>query len=151
MRQPWLYFWYWIHASVMNSFSLSIPYVSCHSVFVDDFKVYRDSVFANDLWISRDIVFLTITCVSHDSIFAIYLMCWSWIHWRCRFQGLQRFCFRWRFMDQPWHSIFDNSIRQPWLYFGYRFHMSNDTQFSVMILRCTVTQVSLTINGSAVT
>jgi hypothetical protein len=28
---------------------------------------------------------LTIPWVSHDTSFAIDLMCWLWIHWRCRF------------------------------------------------------------------
>jgi hypothetical protein len=27
-------------------------------------------------------------------------------------------------MDQQWHNIFDNSMRQPWLYFCYRFDAS---------------------------
>jgi hypothetical protein len=85
MRQPWLYFCYRIHASVVNSVTLSFPYISCHSVFSNDFKVYNDSVFAKDLWISHDITFFTIPCVSHDSTFAINLMGRSWIHWRCRF------------------------------------------------------------------
>jgi hypothetical protein len=58
---------------------------SCHSIFIDDFKVYRESVFTNDLWISRDIAFLPIPCVRHNSIFAIDLMRRSWIHWRCWF------------------------------------------------------------------
>jgi hypothetical protein len=49
MHQPWLYFCYRFHASVLNSLTLSIPYVGCHSVFVDDFMVYNDSVFAEDL------------------------------------------------------------------------------------------------------
>ena len=53
----------------MKSLTLSIPYVICHSVFSDDFKVYSDSVFSDDLWFSTDIEFLTIPCVSHDSIF----------------------------------------------------------------------------------
>ena len=59
----------------MNSLTLSIPHVSCHSVFRDNFLVYSGSGFANDLWINSDITFLTIPCGSHDSIFAIYLMC----------------------------------------------------------------------------
>ena len=58
----------------MNSLTLSILYIGCHSVFIDDFEFYSDSVFADDLWISLDIAFLTIPCVSHDSIFAIDLM-----------------------------------------------------------------------------
>ena len=59
----------------MNSLTLSIPYVRCHSVLIDDFKVYSDFVFAEDLWMSLDITFLTIPCVSHDSIFATDFMC----------------------------------------------------------------------------
>jgi len=85
MRQPWLYFFYRVDASVVNSLTLSIPYVGCHSVFIDNFKVYSYFVFASDLWIPRDIAFVTIPLVSHDSIFAINLMRHSWIYWRCRF------------------------------------------------------------------
>jgi hypothetical protein len=71
--------------STMTPFLLSIPEVSWHSVFSDDFKFYSESVFADYLWISSDIAFLTIPCVGHDSIFAIDLMRRSWIHGRCRF------------------------------------------------------------------
>jgi hypothetical protein len=51
--------------------TLSILYIGCHSVFIDDFKFDRDFVFADDLCISNDIAFLTIPCVSHDFIFSI--------------------------------------------------------------------------------
>jgi hypothetical protein len=133
MHQPWLNFCYRFDASVVISLTLSIPCGSCHSVFIDDFKVYSDSVFADDLWKSSDIAFFTIPCISHDSIFPIDLKRRSWIHWRCqfhavvslrihwRFQGLLLLCFGLRFMDQPWHSVFDNAMRRPWLYFCYRF------------------------------
>jgi hypothetical protein len=99
MRRPWLYFCYRFDASIVNSWTLSIPCGSCHSVFIDDFKVYCHSVFiedfkvysysilAGDLWIGRDIAFLTIPCVGHHSIFAINLMCLSWYHWHCRFHA----------------------------------------------------------------
>jgi len=85
MRRPWLYFCFPFDALVVNSLTMSIPCCTCHSVFIDHFKVYGYSVFVADLWISRDIAFLTIPCVGHDSIFSIDLMCRSWIHWRCRF------------------------------------------------------------------
>jgi hypothetical protein len=49
------------------------------------------------------------------------------------FLGLQGLSFRWRFMDQRWHNVFDNSMHRPWLYFCYRFHTSAGIQFSVMI------------------
>jgi hypothetical protein len=55
----------------MTPFLLSIPEVSWHSVFSDDFKFYSESVFADDLWISHHIAFLTIPFVRHDFIFAM--------------------------------------------------------------------------------
>jgi hypothetical protein len=58
----------------MTLLLLSIPYVGCHSPFIDDFKVYSDPLFADDLWISRQIAFLTIPYISHESIFAVDLM-----------------------------------------------------------------------------
>jgi len=72
----------------MNSLTLSIPCGRCHSVFIDDFKVYSDPVFAADLWIRSDVAFLTIPCVSRDSIFAIDLMCRLCIRRRCRFHDV---------------------------------------------------------------
>jgi len=59
--------------SVVNLLTLSIKYVGCHSVFLDDFKDYKDIVFTDDLWISSDMVFFTIPCIGRDSIFAIDL------------------------------------------------------------------------------
>jgi len=145
MRQPWLYFWYRFDASIMNSFLLSIPHVSCHSVFSDDLKFYSDYVFTDDLWISRDITFSTIPCVNHDSIFAIEFVHQSWIHllyrfhtqlslnihWR--FKGLEWVCFRWRFMDEPWHSVFAYFMRKPWFYFSNRFDVSVVNSFTLSI------------------
>jgi hypothetical protein len=84
MCQSWLYFCYRFDASVVNSLTLSITYVGCHSVIRDDFNFNKISVSSDDLWISRDIPLLTIQCVSHDSSFAIDLMLRSWIHWLCQ-------------------------------------------------------------------
>jgi hypothetical protein len=150
MRQPWLYFCYRVDASVVNSLMLSIPYVGCHFVFIDDFKVYSYFVFANDLWINRDIAFLTIPCGSNDSIFVIDFMHRSGNHWRCRLHSsvvtqysltISRSTvtmFSWRFMDQLWHSIFDNSMSLPWLYFCYRFDASfvNSLMLSIPYVDC---------------
>jgi len=88
MSRTWLYFCNRFDASFVNSVTLSIPFGSCHSVFIDDFKVYYYFVLAGDLWISRDRVFFSFPCVGHDSIFAIYLMRRSWIHWLCRFHAV---------------------------------------------------------------
>ena len=94
---------------------------------------------------------LSIGCVVlelSDAVDSIHRLSLS-IYWR--FQVWQGLCFRWRFMHQQWHSISDNSMRQPWLYFFYRFmrrswinwlcwlHMSALTQYSLMISRSIVT------------
>jgi len=67
---------------------------------------------------------LSISCVGCEFIDAVDSMLYLSlsIHWR--FQGLRLLCFGRRFMDQPWHSIFDNSKRRSWLYFFYRFDAS---------------------------
>jgi len=157
MRQPWLYFCYRFDTSFVNSLTLSIPYVTCHSVFIDDFKVYRDFVFANDLWISNDIAFLTIPCVSHNSILlSIWCIGHEFIdavdyirrlsfsfHWW--FQGLQLLCFRRRFMDQPCitfltipcssqDSIFHiDWMRRSWIQWRCWFYTLVVTQYSLTI------------------
>jgi hypothetical protein len=53
MHQTWIYFCYRFYVSLVNSLTLSSPYVSCHSYFSGDFKVYGDSVFADDFWSVR--------------------------------------------------------------------------------------------------
>jgi hypothetical protein len=62
-------------------------------------------------------------------------------------------------MDQYWHSVFDDSMHQTWIYFCYRFyaplwilsrcrlHTSAVTHTSVAISRSPVTLFSLTISG----
>jgi len=136
--------------SVVNSLTLSFPYVNCLSVFIDNFKFYRDFVFADNLRVSTDIPFLTIPCISHDSFFAIDLMRQSWIHCRCwlhmsvvtqyslTISSSQGLYFRWRFMDQQWHSVFDNSMPQPWLTFCCRIDASvmNSLKLSITYVWC---------------
>ena len=207
MRRQWLYFCYRFHVRAVSYLTLSIPYVSYHSDFSDDFKVYSDSVFTYDLWSTSDIAFLTIPCVSHDSIFAIDFMRRSGIHRRCRFRtsvvtqfsltismfnvtqfsltisgqywhGFHRWflasmmtlfsllisCvhrelvfavdfmrhpplnFQWwflvlrwlsfhrRFLHQQWHSVFDDSMCHPWLYFRNRCHASVGNSLTLSIL-----------------
>jgi len=105
MRQPWLYFAYQFDVSVMNSFMLSIPYVSCHLVFSDNFKVYDDSVFADDLYICYDIAFFTIPCVGHDSIFAIDSIRQLALSFQWWFQVLQWISFCHRFDASVLNSL----------------------------------------------
>jgi hypothetical protein len=41
-------------------------------------------------------------------------------------------------MDQEWHSVFDNSMREPWLYFCYRLDVlvMNSLMLSIPYIRC---------------
>jgi hypothetical protein len=136
MRQPWLYFCYQFDASIVNSLTLSIPCVDYHSVFIVDFEFNSDSVFIGDLWISKDITFLRIPWVFYDFIFSIVLMRSSWIHWRCRFHtsAVTQYSlmisrskvtlFSLTIYGSAVTYVFDNSMRQPWLYFCYGFDAS---------------------------
>jgi hypothetical protein len=154
-----------LNACVGREFIYSIDSIrSCHSIFIDDFKVYSESVFADDLWISRDIAFLPIPCVSHDSSFAIDLIRRSWIHWLCRIQtspvtqyamtisrstptkflltiygSVVTSCF----FTIPYVShdtIFTiNLLRRSWIHWLCGFHTSAVTQFLVTISRSTAT------------
>jgi hypothetical protein len=77
------------------------------------------------------------------------------------FQGLQRLCFRWRFMVRSdavslaipcvnYDSVFSiDFMRQSWISVRWQFHQSAATQFSKIISRSIVTQFSVSISGSA--
>jgi len=85
MRQTWIYFCYRFYASLVNSLTLSTPYIGCHSCFSGDFKVNGDSVFADDFWSVVTHFSLKIPCVNDDSVFSIDFIRQPWICIRCRF------------------------------------------------------------------
>jgi len=87
MCQPWLYFRYRFDASIVNSLTLSIPYVNCHSVFSDDFKFYSDSAFADDFWSVVTQFSLTIPCVNDDPVFSNDFMRPPWISFTWQFHA----------------------------------------------------------------
>jgi len=168
MRQWWLCFLYWFHASIVNYCSLSIPSVSRDSTFKHDFSFYRDFVFGDDLWISIGRVCLTIPFwiinlfllsiwylgrdVDSTRQLSLRLQLW--------FQCPHRHCFRWRFLGRrdvvslaiprvnDDSVFFIDFIRQSWISVPCRFHQSAATEFSKMISRSSVTQFCGTISGS---
>jgi hypothetical protein len=173
MRQPWLYFCYRFDVLVMNSVTLSIPYISCHPVFIDNFKFKRDTVFVDDLWISSDIMFLTIPYVNHNSIFAIGLIR---IHWRCQFHmsAITQYSLMiikvyscsvfagdlWISCDIAFLTIpcishdflfAIDSMRRSWIHWRCRLHTSTVTQNSLTISWSIVTLFLPPICGSALT
>jgi hypothetical protein len=137
-------------ASLVNSLTLSTPYVSCHSYFSGDFKVYSDSVLADNFWSVVMHFSLTIPCINDDSVFSIDFIRQPWISMRCRFHSspvtqfqrwflvLHWLSFCWRFLDKYWHSVFDDSMRQTWIYFCYWFHASlvNSLTQSIPYVSC---------------
>jgi hypothetical protein len=165
-----------LNSCISREFIYSIDSIhSCHSIFIDDLKVYSESVFADDLWMSRDIAFLPILCVSHDSILAIDLMCRSWIHSRCRFHMLAVTQYSLTISTSTatlfWLTIYGSQVTsfftiscvshdsifaivlmcQSWIHWRYWFHTSLVTQYLVTISRSTPTKFLLMIYGSAVT
>jgi len=76
------------------------------------------------LWI------LCVGCEFNDGVDSIQQLSLS-IQWR--FDCLQRLSFHWRFMDLYWHNVFDNSMRQPWLYFCYKFDESVVKSLTLLI------------------
>jgi len=124
-HQTWIYFCYRFYASLVNSLTLSTPYVGCHSCFSGDFKVNGDSVFAEDFWSVVTQFSVTIPCINDDSVFFIDFIRQPWISTRCRFHpsAVTQFS-KMIARSTLTHSVFDDSMRQTWIYFFYRFYAS---------------------------
>jgi hypothetical protein len=96
MCQPWLYFCYRFDVSVVNSLTLWIRYVSCHSVFMDDFLVYNDS------WIHWHCWFHTLAVIQFSGIISwstktqfslmIYGSAATWCFWQFHVLAMTLFC-----------------------------------------------------------
>jgi hypothetical protein len=168
MRQWWLYFSIdfirqsWIsvrcrfHQSAATQFSKMISCSTVTQFSVTIFGLALVECVTIPYWIIN-LFLLSICCVGRavDSTSQVSLRFQLW------FQGLQRLCFRWRFMvrsdavslaipcvnDDSVFSI--DFMRQLWISGRCLFHQSAATQLSKMISRSTVTQFSVTISGSA--
>ena len=102
---------------------------------------------------------LMISFVNRELVFAVHSIRQPGLNFQRWFLVLHWLSFRWRFMDQHWHSVFDDSMRQKWIYFAIgfmprswilwrcRLHTSAVTHTSVAISRSPVTLFSLTISG----
>jgi len=127
MRPTWIYFCYRFYVSLVNSLTLSNPYIGCHSCLSGDFKVNGDSVFADDFWSVVTQFSLKIPCVNDDSVFSIDFIRQLWISIRCRFHPsvVTQFS-KMISRSTVTHSVFDDSMRQTWIYFSYRFNASHE-------------------------
>jgi hypothetical protein len=67
---------------------------------------------------------LLISFVNRELVFAVDSIRQPWLNFQRWFLVLQWLSFRWRLMDQHWHTVFDDSMRQTWIYFCYRFYAS---------------------------
>ena len=121
--------------------------------------------------VSDEGVFTSDSMGQDDPVLSFDFVHQPWISMRCRFHPstvtqfqrwflvLQWLSFRCRFLDQHWYCVFDDSMRQTWIYFCYRFkppswilwhcrlHTSAGTHISVEISMSKVTLFSLTISG----
>ena len=81
---------------------------------------------------------LMISFVNRELVFAVDSIRQPWLNFQRWFLVLQWLSFRWRFMDQHWHSVFDDSMRQTWIYFCYRFYawLVNSLKLSTPHVSC---------------
>jgi len=134
---------------------LSIPHVSCHSDFICDFKVFNDYVFTEDLWLGATqfqwqfhasmmtLFSLLISCVNRELVFVVDSISQPRLNFQRWFLVLQWLSFQWRFLDQHWQSVCDNSILNHQSNYAIdllrrsccRFHTSAVTQISFVISR----------------
>jgi len=147
MRQSWVYFCYRFDVSVVNLLTQSITYVGCNLLFIDDYKVYRDSVFTDDLLyfcyrfhasVANSLT-LSIPYVMCHSVFSDDFKAYNdplfaddlWISRQISFLTIP--CF-------SHESIFAVDLMPlSWIHWRCRLHKSVVTQYSFMISRSTVT------------
>jgi hypothetical protein len=67
---------------------------------------------------------LMISLVNRELVFAVDSTRQPWLNFQRWFLVLQWLSFQWRFMHKHWHWVFDDSMRQTWICFCYRFYAS---------------------------
>jgi hypothetical protein len=67
---------------------------------------------------------LMISFFNRELVFAVDSIRQPWLNFQRWFLVLQWLRFRGRFMDQHWHSVFEDSMPQTWIFFFYRFYAS---------------------------
>jgi hypothetical protein len=67
---------------------------------------------------------LLISSVNRELVFAVDSIRHPSLNFQRWFLVLQWLSFRWWFMYKYWHCVFDDSMRQTWIYFCYRFYAS---------------------------
>jgi hypothetical protein len=60
---------------------------------------------------------LLISSINRELVFAVDSIGHPWLNFQRWFLFLQWLSFRWRFMHKHWHCVFDDSMRQTWIYF----------------------------------
>jgi len=95
--------WVAISRSIVTLFSLMISGRLCHS-FHWRFHASTTTLFS-----------LLISLVNRELVFAVDSTLQPWLNFQRWFLVLQWLSFRWRFMDQHWHSVFDDSMPQTWI------------------------------------
>jgi len=114
--------------------TLATPYVSCHSYFSGDFKVYCYSIFADDFWSVGTPFSLTIPCVNDDSVFSNDFTRQQWISIRCRFypSAVTQFS---KMISRSIVTQFSVTIYASALTLGvWRLHASNMNLFLLSVL-----------------
>jgi len=119
------------------------------------FMVRSDAVSLAIPCSNDDYVSLLISCVNRELVFVVDSISKPRLSFQRWFLVLQWLSFRWRFLDQHWQSVYDNSILNHQSIFAIdlmrrsccQFHMSAITQISVLIWRSASTMFLVMISG----
>jgi len=157
MCESWISVRCWFHQSAATQFSKIISrsivtqfsvmiFGSAFAKYVSQFHLLAINLFLQSIW-----------CVGRADCSTRQLS----LRFQLWFQGLQRLCFRWRFLvrsDAVSLAIpcvnddfvfYIDFMRQSWISVRCRFHQSAGTQFSKIISRSIVTQFSVMNSRSA--
>jgi hypothetical protein len=131
MRRSWIWGRCGFHTLTLFSGMISWSTVTQFSLTIYGSVVtYRFSQFHAS---SMTLFLLSIWCIGREFIDAVDCIRQLSLSFQWRLQGVQWLCFRWWFMDQQWHNVLHNSMRQPWLYFCYRFDASVVNSLTLLI------------------
>ena len=124
MRRSWIQWRCWFHTSAVTQYSLTISR-STVTLFGRRFtdKLWQ-SVFDNSMrqpWLYFCYWFY-VSFLNSVTLSIPYGRCQSVVI--DDFKVYSYSVFNGRFLHQQWHSVFENSMRRPWLYFCYRFNAS---------------------------
>jgi hypothetical protein len=125
------------HASAMTLFLLPIRCVSHEFNYAID-SIRQQSLIFHWCFLGLESLSFRWWFLGHELVFVVDSMRHPSLNFQWWFLVLEWPRFHRRLLHQQWHSVFDDSMRRPWLYFGNRCHVSvgNSLTLSIPYVSC---------------